>query len=510
MNPVDSGRHAGQAGLAAEQRPLENREARAADRLFWGVLVGACAWFLIRRGELGLTRPVPWPDEGSFLWQALAFRDGWTLFAPELNPARQVLWMPPGFMVLEGLYFKVVPFSLDAARTLSALFVSGAFLCVGAMTRGLRAALVASVVAAALLFAPIVVVVGNVARMESLVLLLSTAGFVLLASGRTAGLAVLLVLPLVHPNGLFPCAGGVLYLLATLRDRRPASHVDRAALLAAGLAWIAYGIYAGMHLQAFIDDIGTQVRFKTMISSEDGGPSGRLRLPILVVPALALGVATVLSRRLETKIGALATLAAAFLAQSVLTAGWLYDVYAVFAVLLTTIVVVETSVAALSRSTLGPASRKAALLALGVAAALGARWVGGVPFLHRSLDRATVDRETLTPSYFTPSDYQSVSRYLTTVAMEQGSLSAQFIPDGEALLFEGERSSRLGFVQQTFYTGYFDVAIVHESVWVPTFVHDLELLNAFSMHRTKPEETVLASRDGTERFMAYRWKRDAR
>src|SRR5438477_10598474 len=68
-----------------------------------GFLVAA---YLIRRHVVGLRFPVPWPDEGSFLWQALAFRDRLSLRAPEVHPEREVMWMPPGFLVLEGLLFK--------------------------------------------------------------------------------------------------------------------------------------------------------------------------------------------------------------------------------------------------------------------------------------------------------------------------------------------------------------------------------------------------------------------
>ena len=78
---------------------------------------------------------MPWPDEGSFVWQALAFRDNWSLFAPELHPGRDVLWMPPGFMVLEGTIFKILPFSLNLSRTLSAMFLCGAFGCLAACVR---------------------------------------------------------------------------------------------------------------------------------------------------------------------------------------------------------------------------------------------------------------------------------------------------------------------------------------------------------------------------------------
>src|SRR6185295_15131208 len=128
-----------------------------------GLVLGA---YLVRRHLVGLRFPVPWPDEGSFIWQAIGLRDRMSLFAPEVNPEREVLWMPPGFLVLEGLLFKILPFSLDLARTLSALFVCCAVVAVYAALRRFEARLVYPLFAVLFLFCPIVHVAGNVARME--------------------------------------------------------------------------------------------------------------------------------------------------------------------------------------------------------------------------------------------------------------------------------------------------------------------------------------------------------
>ena len=51
--------------------------------------------YLVRRALIDLRFPVPWPDEGSFLWQALAFRDHFALFAPEVNPEATRAGIPP-------------------------------------------------------------------------------------------------------------------------------------------------------------------------------------------------------------------------------------------------------------------------------------------------------------------------------------------------------------------------------------------------------------------------------
>jgi hypothetical protein len=484
----------------------ERRSSDWADPLFGAVLAAAFLWFFVTRSQIELKRPVPWSDEGSFLWQALAFRDNWTLFAPELHPARHVLWMPPGFMVLEGAIFKILPFSLNAARSLSALFLCSAFACLAASFRRFRSAFGLLPVTVVFLFSPIFLVVGNVARMESLVLFVSMAGFLLFSRNNPVGLAVLALAPLVHPNGFFPLVGGVLYFLATFRERRPIPRPELVAFAVVALAWAAYGVYVAMHFPAFLEDIGNQLRSKKFVSSEGGGASARVRMPIVVVPVVLLALAAGFSRRLQTKTGAIAMLAAVFFVQSVLASGWLYEAYLVFALLLATIVVVETTAAILERATLENRSRTFALISVCVLAALVDRTVVHTPFLKRSLARTTVERPTLAPVYFTPADYDAVASTLKGLERDMGTISVQFIPEGEGLLFEKLRSKTLRFAQQTLYAGYFNVVVVHESVWSPRNEHELQLLHVFSMHPNQPESTAFRSRDRTEHFLAFRWK----
>jgi hypothetical protein len=483
----------------------EPRSPRGVALLFWGVLAGAFVCFLVERSRIGLRRPVPWPDEGSFLWQALAFRDHTSLFAPELNPTRHVLWMPPGFMVLEGTIFKVLPFSLGAVRSLSALFLCGALACVAASFQHFRSRFGLLAILFVFLFSPIFFFAGNVGRMETLVLLLSAAGFLLLERRRTGGLAVLALVPLVHPNGLFVCAGGASYFFATARERRPLLRFERALFVFAALSWVAYGAYIFAHLPGFLEDMKAQLRFKEFTSLGDGGPSARVQLPIVFVPALLLATAVAFSRKLRSGTGGLATLAAVFLVQTVLTAGWLYEVYAAFAALLSIIVAVETSALGLERTTFGPRARGGALLLICAAGALGGWWAARDPFVERTFAHSAVFRPTLSPPYLAEGDYEAVAGYLTRLEKEGGPISVQFIPDGEALVFERLRSKNLHFVQQTFYESHFNVAIVHESVWFPKLVHDLEILHVFSLNSDPNQTVTLRSRDGTERILAYRW-----
>jgi hypothetical protein len=484
----------------------ERRSSDWKGPLFVGTLAVVFLWFFVTRSQIELKRPVPWPDEGSFLWQALAFRDGLSLFAPELHPGRDVLWMPPGYMVLEGTIFMIVPFSLTAARVLSAMFLCGAFACLAGVVRSFRSALGLPLLFAVFLFSPILLVVGNVARMESLVLLLSMAGFLLLSKHKPVGLAVLALSPLVHPNGLFACVGGLVYFAGTYRSRRPTPRRELLVFAFVALAWAAYAVYVGRHFPAFVEDMRNQLRFKEFISAEDGGAVARVQMPLLIVPVVLLSASVWLSRRLGTKIGALSVLAGVFFVESVLASGWLYEAYVVFALLLATIVVVETALTVVESWTPLPSARLFALASLSVLAAFVGRLAVNTPFASRSLVRTTANHSKLEPTYFTPGDYLAVASVLKGLEHELGAVTVQFIPDGEALLFEKLKSRTLKFAQQTFYPARFNVVIVHESRWSPPIAHGLELMHVLSMHAGTPETTAFRVRDETERFVALRWR----
>ena len=102
-----------------------------ADIAYWVLLTLVAGSVLFSHHQLGFKYPMPWPDEGSFLWQAISFQENNTLFATELNPDRPVFWMPPGYMVWSGFLFKITGFSFVFARFLSSAYVFGALMCLG-------------------------------------------------------------------------------------------------------------------------------------------------------------------------------------------------------------------------------------------------------------------------------------------------------------------------------------------------------------------------------------------
>lgn len=463
---------------------------------------------------MGLRSPVPWPDEGSFLWPALGLRDHFELFAPEVNPEREVLWMPPAFMVLHGALFSIVPFTLERARFVSTILVAIATVSVFGMVRPLQARLVHAVALCAFLAAPIVFVAGNCARMESLVLALVTSGFYLLSRGRAGGLGLVAVAPLAHPNGVFACAGAFVYaaLLFARRRKRETepgalalglTRGDLVLLAAAALAWGAYSVHVAQHWGAFKADMAAQVRFKIFVSYGEDGAFKRLVTWPIAPGLVALIAGAVLGRKVKADVAGLVLLGASLYVQTAVAAGWLYEVYPTFAITLSTIVLVE-SVWALLGATLEGKVQRGVRAALGVCAVAFLLIAGRSAFLTRSLEKSIVPRDTRDPEYLTRDDRRAVRAVIRQIAKERGRVTVQFVPSGEGLVYESLRAPNIAFVEQTFYVAQFDVLIVHDSVWCPQIVHDLELLRFLSI-APQPigKEITFRERDGTEKWHVY-------
>lgn len=135
----------------------------------------AIAIFLHYRASYSF--PIPWADEAAFVYPAISFQQANSLHAPELNAQRAILWMPPGYMIVLGTIFKLVGFSFGLARALSLLFliISAVFLFL--ILRKYRAPTIALLLCGLFLLNNVGILTGNVARMESLFLLIVFAGF---------------------------------------------------------------------------------------------------------------------------------------------------------------------------------------------------------------------------------------------------------------------------------------------------------------------------------------------
>jgi hypothetical protein len=445
---------------------------RARDIAYAGVLGTAAIGFLWVEHFHDLTFPIPWPDEGSFLWPALAFRDHASLYAPEVNPEREIFWMPPGFMVLEGIIFKVWSFSLHRARFLSALFLVGAMGCLAAQVRSSRVRFGHALLIVLVSFAPISQLVGNTARMESLLLLLATLGFLLLERRKAAGLGVLALALLVHPNAAFAFAGGLAYWLFAFRGMRRLSRADLATFAAVAALWLAYAFHLSRHWAEFVEDMTTQIHWKQTEAALNGTALSRLLEPFRVAVCAILVVVFGLGVRFRARVGAFCALALPLLVGSGIAVGWLYEVYAALGTLLVCMAALELV------SELGTRLDRKAGVAITVAAAAvlgaGVLWIRTHAFLMASVQRATIPSRS-DAMYCSSEERQHVEAFVRRAVRKDGPTVIQFLPDADSLLFHDMRSPSVRFLQQTYFATRPDVYILHDSPWFPQFLRDIEL-----------------------------------
>jgi len=431
----------------------------------------------------GYTFPVPWPDEGSFLWQAIALEKHGTLFAPELNPDRPVFWMPPGYAVVLGALGRLVGLSLGLARSLSACFVGGAFAVVLLLYRGERQQWAYALLAAAFFLAPPFVFAGNVARMEALLVLSVAAGMALLRGRPHLGAVLLLSGPLVHPNGLFFLAAGAVALAVLVRrcgTQLPAPR-QLALLLVPAVFWLAYAAYVGVHWAEFRHDMGFQLAFKQPGLPVVGLRAADLRSDVVPLAAALLCLAGGWAMgRSGGRVVVLACLGGGAAVVNLISDGWNYAVFATLAAMCSSLAAVETGAALVARFSAGRelsgVATAAGVLALLVvhrltgAIHLTASYPYGASLYSMSLQRGAV--------YVTPQELDAVQSVLDRLRPRGGQrVRVEFYPWGEALLFQHRTGSHVLFSQPTFSDTPPQVQIVHRSRFVPEPLQAAALLH---------------------------------
>ena len=482
--------------------------------LYAGATAALLVSFLWLHARQGLSRPIPWPDEASLLWQAIAVQRETTLFAPQLRDYAHVLWMPPGYMWVTGLAFKLSGFSLEIARWLSALFVAGGAVALAAVFWRTRHPFASLLLLAVFLWSPIAVLVGNVARMEALVFALACSVLLLLQRGWLwGGLALAALVPLVHPVGLFFAAGTGAYAIARawrdpglLRPRR----AEWVALALALAAWLAYAAYVAQHWAVFLADMRLNVGYK---AERAGGPAAVLRrlanpglaLPSLVVGAAGLGSA--LGRRLASSL--LLVLAAPLVVVSFLLHGWPYDFYPALLALLASVLLLDFASDLAERAGVAARPRRALALALG----LGLAGLGHFAFRHARLFLFSIEQSQVSPEatagvpFVTPEDRRILAERLRQLrGTPERPVTILFLPMAEALLFEDLDGDARRLVFPLLRREPADVVILHESRHFPALTRrNHELWSASWQAVPVPIERwpVLHERDGTERWRVF-------
>jgi hypothetical protein len=232
------------------------------DILFFLVMFAFISLVVWVHVAAGFTFPVPWPDEAVFVQQAISFQQHNSLYSPNLSDVRHILWMPPGYMVLLGILFKMFGSSLFVARSVSLVLTIASFVLIVWMLRGHPARFHFLFLTGLFFLNRFFVVTANVARMEPLLILGIVVAIVLFHERKSGtALAVLLALPLIHPNGFYFLCAGITFTVIQhlyLKEATRFNKNDKWLLVLVLMLITCYAVYAALHWSDFLRDMSFQ------------------------------------------------------------------------------------------------------------------------------------------------------------------------------------------------------------------------------------------------------------
>ena len=247
------------------------RESFTLINVMWRWLPGIflISFSLVLHILIGNKFPSSWEDEAAFVFQAIAFADHGKLATPMLLNGQEVMWMPPGYMILMGWIFYFLDF-LAASPVLTARFVSfiASALFVLFMYLSLRQRKVSAefsfLGAAAVSLIPPVIAISNIGRMDSIILMLGFLSLILYLNNMIVlWILVLLVAPLFHPNGFYFWPAALPSLSKSYFERRLI--IDWKIILCvvgAGILWGAYAFYVESNWVQFLNQMQFQFERK--------------------------------------------------------------------------------------------------------------------------------------------------------------------------------------------------------------------------------------------------------
>jgi hypothetical protein len=332
------------------------------------------------------------------------------------------------------------------------------------------------------------------------------AGYLLLHHGRLyRALALLSLSPLVHPNGLYFCAGaGIYFLIAMGRDpsrRRPEGR-DLLALASALLCWSAYLLYAALHWEGVVEQMGVAFTWKGQPNVATAEFWRQWVEPAALCRWALLAVALVYSLRRRAVPPAWLALGLSLQVLEITTLGWMYRIHASLLHLVLTVIWVEILADLLGRRAARAGRLGEYALGLALAAlALGVNYELGEIEDPRGYPAAMVVegmRISSSPPYLVAEDLRAIGGFLKSLERGEEVIRVSVFPVGEAILLEHLETPRVRFLQPHFYDGEPDVWIVHLSKHLPDA---LPLLPKRMIVERVEGWPVLRERDGTERWL---------
>lgn len=440
-----------------------------------GACIAVAAFFLliylIAHFRAGMNFPCPWPDEADFLWQATAFAETGGLTSPILHPDRPILWMPPGYMVIMGLLGKILPLSLQMARSVSMicmLIASG--LLVFALQKALPSLLAGALVGLYWLGDPLLVT-GNIARMEAPLLVILLSGSLLLRGDRFwKALAFFAAAPLMHPNGLLFLFASLAWGAGSIICSRKIPRftvADSAILCLVMLAWLIYAAFISAHWSDFLSDMAFQWNRKhTHWILAEWRITGAI-FACLCAFLLAFGIWAKDRETLFLVAMALPSWIAWNLGEM-----W-YDAFGSLSYLLVTAALLRIGINWLPNTRFMLEAHKSRRWAFYICVLAGVtQWSLGAGLLTSPL-KWLDDRywrgiqQTRTP-YLTKTDRAALQEHLAGLGGESGSLpTVEFFPRGDSLLFKSLHGKVIRISQPLFYRRIPDFYIIHLSRSLP-------------------------------------------
>ena len=249
---------------------------------------------LFVRLTLGFEFPIPWNDETAFISQAFEFSKTGSFYVYGLNAERTVMWMPPGFMLVLALIYKVTGYSFEVSRWIACFFYIGMGVTAIQLVRSCLNGRYKHIGLGLFLLAflsPYTLVISNISRMESLysfIFLLSLLAIIKERYGL--GLSLVLVGATVHFNAIYfllPFAVLIAWQIAT-RKSLTLRWWELLALAIAAAALGGYGLYVLKNIPGFIEDMHFQFAYKLGSPVMGGAEGWRLLAASLCIPAVQI------------------------------------------------------------------------------------------------------------------------------------------------------------------------------------------------------------------------------
>ena len=250
---------------------------------------------IIQRTIFGFEFPIPWNDETSFIAQALSLSKENTLYSWGLNQESTVMWMPPGYMIILSVFYKIFGYSFELTRWISSgLYILSILIILkiakDEIGKNILLYLVSLFLILSVFLSQYSLVIANIARMESLYFLTFSLSLLFaIKKYPVIALAIIISSATIHYNAVYfllPIGSFIIWSIITRKNItiRP---IELIALILSALVVLAYLILVFKNINSFLQDMHFQFEWKKM-GAVMSGSKGWITLGLLSVIPLGI------------------------------------------------------------------------------------------------------------------------------------------------------------------------------------------------------------------------------